>query len=89
MEIKRIRMLMKDKEVTVEHILREGNQLADFFTNHIFCFAGTQKLSYSNFQDIPSEARGIINTEKAKLPSLRIRRYQNGNFDNHDHTQRR
>ncbi|KAH0776320.1 hypothetical protein KY290_007731 [Solanum tuberosum] len=25
MEIKKIRMLMKDKEVTVEHILREGN----------------------------------------------------------------
>ncbi|KAH0632756.1 hypothetical protein KY285_035433 [Solanum tuberosum] len=41
---------------------------------------GTQRLTYSNFQDIPSEARGIINTEKAKLPSLRIRRYQNGDF---------
>ncbi|WMV41937.1 hypothetical protein MTR67_035322 [Solanum verrucosum] len=77
MEVKRIKMLMKDKEVTVEHTLREGNQLADFFTNDIFCFAGTQILTYSNIQDIPREARGIINTEKAKLPNLRIRRYQN------------
>lgn len=89
MEIEGINMLMKDKEVIVEHILREGNQLTNFFTNNIFCFAGTQKLAYSNFQDIPSEARGTINTEKEKLPSLMIRRYQNGDFANQDDTQRR
>ncbi|XP_049352605.1 uncharacterized protein LOC125817063 [Solanum verrucosum] len=40
MEIERINMLMKDKEVIVENILREGNQLTDFFTNNILCFAG-------------------------------------------------
>ncbi|KAH0635770.1 hypothetical protein KY289_035685 [Solanum tuberosum] len=55
MEIERIKILMKDKESIVEHILRRKS-------------------------DIPSEARGIINTEKAKLPSLRIRKYQNGDF---------
>ncbi|KAK4707435.1 hypothetical protein R3W88_032982 [Solanum pinnatisectum] len=41
---------MEDKEVSVEHILREGNQLANFSTNHILCFAGIQRLTYSNFQ---------------------------------------
>ncbi|KAG5599438.1 hypothetical protein H5410_030808 [Solanum commersonii] len=77
MKIKRIKMLMEDKEVIAEHILKEGNQLANFLTNHIFYFVGTQTLTYSNFQDLPTNARGIINTEKEKLPSLRIRRYQN------------
>lgn len=34
---------LKDKEVVVTHIFREGNKLADFF-NYVFNFAGTNNI---------------------------------------------
>lgn len=51
MEVKRIRMLTPEKEVVVEHTLREGNKLANVFTNQIFYFTGTNRLTYSTLQD--------------------------------------
>ncbi|WMV33391.1 hypothetical protein MTR67_026776, partial [Solanum verrucosum] len=57
MEIKRIKMLMEDKEVY-------------------------SKTNILKFSGIPTKARGIIITEKAKLPRFRIRRNQNGDFSN-------
>ncbi|XP_060210552.1 uncharacterized protein LOC132637489 [Lycium barbarum] len=40
MIINYILRLRRDKEVRVEHVLREGNGLADFLTNYAFDFAG-------------------------------------------------
>lgn len=39
--INKINFLRNDREVKVLHTFREGNKVADYFTNFIFSFAGT------------------------------------------------
>ncbi|XP_060212032.1 uncharacterized protein LOC132639607 [Lycium barbarum] len=51
MIINDISMLKRDKEVRVEHVLREGNGLADFLTNYAFDFAGDHH--FQNFTSLP------------------------------------
>ncbi|KAH0661434.1 hypothetical protein KY284_026365 [Solanum tuberosum] len=43
LEVNTIRRLQRSVSARVQHSLREGNALADFFTNLVFSFAG-----YSN-----------------------------------------
>lgn len=75
-------MLIADKNKVMVHTFREGNKLANFFTNQVFFFTGSQRLTYTYIQDIPYEARGIINMDKAQLPNLKIRTYQNSQNNN-------
>lgn len=42
-EVRKIKMLMEGREVVVEHVLREGNKVADFLANYVFSFAGSQE----------------------------------------------
>uniref|UniRef100_A0A0V0HEC1 Putative ovule protein n=1 Tax=Solanum chacoense TaxID=4108 RepID=A0A0V0HEC1_SOLCH len=53
MEIRRIQVLKEGLEVAIEHTLREGNKLADFMANIVFSFAGTDSISYNDFQALP------------------------------------
>lgn len=56
LEIRRIKSLIENVEVEVEHTLREGNKLADYFANLVFYFAGTRRLTYHlyrNYQEKP------------------------------------
>ncbi|XP_060202517.1 uncharacterized protein LOC132630953 [Lycium barbarum] len=67
-DISRLRM---DKEVRVEHVLREGNGLADFLTNYAFDFAGDHR--FQSFTSLPVKARKILYTENSHIPYMRIR----------------
>jgi len=57
--------------VRVQHSLREGNTLADFFANLVFLFAGTYELR--SLQEVPDIAKRIIILDKQSTPQLRIR----------------
>ena len=69
--VKRIQRLREGKQIGVAHVLREGNSLADFFTNLVFDFTGT--MQFHNFQEVPSIGIKIINMEKTQTPKIRIR----------------
>ncbi|KAK4729456.1 hypothetical protein R3W88_022444 [Solanum pinnatisectum] len=57
--------------VRVQHSLREGNTLANYFANLIFDFTGT--MEYKNFQKVPIKSKKIINHDKLSLANMRIR----------------
>ncbi|XP_059312432.1 uncharacterized protein LOC132063745 [Lycium ferocissimum] len=69
-----IKRLMEDQRVIVMHIHREGNGLVDFLTNFVFYFART--VQFHNFQELPSQAKKILNLEKIGIPNLRVRTIQ-------------
>ncbi|XP_060210685.1 uncharacterized protein LOC132637641 [Lycium barbarum] len=69
--IKDITRLRRDKEVRVEHVLREGNGLADFLTNFVFDFAGEHQ--FNSYQSLPRKEKQILITENAQMPYIRIR----------------
>lgn len=88
LEVGRINILMERVDVKVEHTFREANKLADFFANLIFCFAGTQRLTYTPMQDIQREAKAIITMDRDQIPNLRIQNHQNREFkSNEEHEQ--
>lgn len=49
---------MSDLTAIVVHSLREGNTLADYFTNMVLDFA--DDIQITNFEDIPVKGRRII-----------------------------
>lgn len=67
LEIRRIQVLNEGLEVAVEHSLREGNKLEDFMASFVFSFAGTEKISFISFQDLPDEAKTLLNMDKRKI----------------------
>ncbi|KAH0635938.1 hypothetical protein KY290_036338 [Solanum tuberosum] len=71
MEVNSIKRLMETMSVRVQHSLREGNTLADYFANLVFDFAGP--VEYMNFLDVPSKGKKIINLDKLSLPNMRIK----------------
>lgn len=80
-DIRWIRDVMKDKEVEIKHIYREGNTLADFLTNHIFSFAGTKLIHFNSTQELPSQEIIILQLDKQNLLQLRVRKCQNVRFN--------
>ncbi|KAG5620989.1 hypothetical protein H5410_006207 [Solanum commersonii] len=80
MEVRRIQILKEGLEVAIVHTLREGNKLADFMSNIVFSFTSTNFTYYNNFQELPTEAKTILNMDKSQIPNLRIRRIQNENY---------
>lgn len=81
MEAKRINGLRINVDARVEHILREGNTLADYLANQFFLFAGTTDIIYSCFQDLPAKGKAILHLDEAQIPNLRIKNIQNGGFN--------
>ncbi|XP_060177843.1 uncharacterized protein LOC132607783 [Lycium barbarum] len=71
MIINNISRLRRDKEVRVEHVLKEGNGLANYLTNYAFDFAGDHH--FHSFASLPVKARKILNTENPHIPYMRIR----------------
>lgn len=61
----------------MEHTLKEGYKLAEFFTNQIFYFAGTNRLTYSTMHEVPNEAKNIIQKEKIKIPNFKLTKIRN------------
>jgi len=72
---------LKDKEVVVTHIFRKGNKLADFLTNYVFSFAGTNNIQFTSVEDLPGQAQAILHGDKQGTPNLRIKKCQNANFN--------
>lgn len=77
-EVEKIRRVMENFNVIIHHIYREGNTLADFLTNLAFDFAGTAK--FSNFSELPSAGRRILNLDKQQIPNLRTKNAKNKCF---------
>lgn len=62
---------MNNFNVIVEHVIREGNTLADFMTNYVFIFISTSIFHY--FSEMPSAGRRLLNLDKSHTPNLNIR----------------
>ncbi|KAK4706221.1 hypothetical protein R3W88_034223 [Solanum pinnatisectum] len=78
-----LQQTLKKIEVTIHHIFREGNKLADYMAN--LAIDSNNKQSFNSFQQLPTMGKKIINTEKAQIPSLRVRtrRIQKPNTQRH------
>lgn len=75
LEIRIVHHMIKDVDVVVENIFREGNKVADFIANKVFFFAGTSRIIYSNFLELPREAKTFLNMDKNQVPNLRIKKF--------------
>lgn len=64
----------------VKHVLREGNKVADFFTNLIFSFAGTESKIFQSFQEVSKEGKSLIIIDEKQVANIRITKCQNKIF---------
>lgn len=71
---------MKWIDVVIEHTFREGNKVAHFLANLAFSFASTEIISCNTFQDLPNEAKTLLNMDKVQTTNLKIKQLQNENF---------
>lgn len=66
---------LKEKEVVVKHIFRVGNKLADFLTNNVFNFAGTNSIEFTSVKNLPGQAQAL------GIQTLRTKKCRNANFN--------
>lgn len=73
--------------IIIKHILRVGNQLADYLAN--MTFLAENKLTFHSFNQLPTLAKGMLNTDKHDIPMIRIRvrNNNNNNRQNQKYTQ--
>lgn len=64
-----IKSCMQEIQHTYQHILREGNQLADYLSNRA---VDKGDCKYNNFKCMEIYGRKIINNDKLKCPYLRV-----------------
>uniref|UniRef100_A0A0V0HCS3 Putative ovule protein n=1 Tax=Solanum chacoense TaxID=4108 RepID=A0A0V0HCS3_SOLCH len=67
--VEEIKACLRNKQYKFQHILREGNQLADYFAN-IALDKGSCR--YSQFKSIKTRGRKILNSDKYQCLYLRI-----------------
>ncbi|WMV25242.1 hypothetical protein MTR67_018627 [Solanum verrucosum] len=70
-KVEEIREIMEKIKAKITHIFREGNSLADSLAN--IAIESQAEHQYSSFQELPLKERRILNTDKAQIPTLRIR----------------
>lgn len=70
-EVEETLKLMEEKEIQVDHVLREANQLADYIANTTI--NSEEKHVFSSFIQLPMMARKLINMDKHEIPSLQIK----------------
>lgn len=75
---------MKNRNVMVVHILREGNNLTNIFTNHVFFLLSTKGITYTSMYNIPQEAKNIFSMDRTHIPNLQLRKVQNHNHNIHE-----
>lgn len=61
-------------KLQIQHIYREGNQLADYIAN--LAFAGPNIIVFNTFKELPSHARRIAIIEKQQIPTFRFKTNQ-------------
>lgn len=81
MKICRINELRSLRRVQVQHILREGNKVADFFAKLVFCFAGTKQINFQSIQQVPRQGRALISMDAQRIPNVRIIKMQNHSYN--------
>ena len=69
LEVNSMNLLRRSLSVRVQHSLREGNTLADYFANLVFVFAGD--FQFNSLLEVPSEGRKIIILDKRGTPQIR------------------
>ncbi|XP_059291735.1 uncharacterized protein LOC132045209 [Lycium ferocissimum] len=67
-EVRKIKQWSNKGYVQFAHILREGIALADYLANMVFDFAGT--IQIHSFQELPTAARKILNSDKSAMPYI-------------------
>lgn len=69
--VEKIKKKLIKQWVTLQHIFREGNQLANYLANH--AVEEGRKMKFHNFGELPTKGRNILNTDKYQIPTIRIR----------------
>lgn len=60
------------EQIQIQHTFREGNNMANFFTNWCFNFTGTQRIS--TFLEPPREVSSKLTLDKQKVQQMRLKR---------------
>ncbi|XP_075100004.1 uncharacterized protein LOC142176387 [Nicotiana tabacum] len=68
--VEEIKEIIQRWNVSVLHIMREGNQLADHLANYALDVGGIEA---HNFEQLEVQGRKIVNSDKFQCPYLRIR----------------
>lgn len=71
MEVNYINRLRNSMSVRIKHSLREGDTLANVFSNLVFLFGGTYE--FRCIQEVPYTAKRITILDKQSTLQLRIR----------------
>ncbi|KAH0639790.1 hypothetical protein KY285_036376 [Solanum tuberosum] len=82
--VEEIKTILKDIQYTFHHIMREGNQLADYLANKAI-EKGTCK--YEDFNSLEPDGRRILNSDKSQTPYIQIsplRRQWEGGGSSHN-----
>lgn len=69
--------MLVENWVVNEYAYKEGNQVADLFTNIIFSFAGDVVIQFNILADIPNKWKTLIELKKFGIPNTRIKKCQN------------
>lgn len=70
-EEQKIKGIRNHFNVIFQHVLREGNTVANFIANIVFSFAGITQ--FHSYNDLPSAGRRLINLDMSQTPHLRVR----------------
>ncbi|XP_049381353.1 uncharacterized protein LOC125845907 [Solanum stenotomum] len=82
--VEEIKTILKDIQHTFHHIMREGNQLADYLANKAIK-KGTCR--YEDFNSLEPNGRRILNSDKSQTPYIQIsplRRQWEGGGSSHN-----
>lgn len=71
MEIEEIQELITSTYAHIRHVFREANQLADKMANEAYNQQGL--IQWENFQQLSGACKGILNADKSRIPTLRIK----------------
>ncbi|XP_047259239.1 uncharacterized protein LOC124891563 [Capsicum annuum] len=69
-ELEEIGELLENLNVQVTHVMREGNQLADYLANSALEYID---IIVHSFNELDSQGMKIINSDKLQCPYLRVR----------------
>ncbi|KAK4724581.1 hypothetical protein R3W88_027360 [Solanum pinnatisectum] len=69
--IQEIQELQQHAQAHIQHVFREANNLADKLANEACDLEG--KIQTQTYQQLSGACKGILNTDKAQISSLRIR----------------
>lgn len=68
---------MENKDVTVLHTFRIGNKFAYYLTNMVVNFACTNSIHFNHNNELPAQAKAILQLDKQGTPNIRIKKCKN------------